>query len=633
MKFLMRASVRIKLMTLSLVISMFAVIAGATGVFYINKIKNNYEDIVGRSFAEINTVREMNSLFRKERAAVMELGLNNLSQENVNDALKEINEATEKYEKLNNAYLASKHSEEKVALNAKLQIKWKNYQAVTERVLTLNKSGKPEDRETISKILLHEADLAAKEYSAQNDEALAFHQNEVDQSVKQAIQDGKDANFYSAVIALSCFILTFVLGFVASNFITKVLQKIATDLSTSGEQVSSAATQIASSAEALSRSSTGQAASLQETSASVEEISAMINANTENAKQSSAVSAQSLNTAERGKGVVGEMIKAIGEIDHSNTGIMDQIDETNKEIENIVKIINEIGNKTKVINDIVFQTKLLSFNASVEAARAGEQGKGFAVVAEEVGNLASMSGAAALEITNMLDGSIRTVEGIVKDSKEKIGKLILDGKQKVETGTRVAYECEDVLKEIVSSVASVSSMVNEISRASQEQAQGLHEITKAIGQLDQITQQNTASSVQSAQAATSLSGQAATLNTIVQKFVQTIEGGASPAKPTTVKKDSPLKDSSLKSTSKPESAKTVAPKPEATKASSVAPKPAAQKPVLSKPATPKPAAPKLEVVKPKAEHLAVVGEDHGEIKVSSIKNAIPSSSDKRFEDV
>ena len=61
--------------------------------------------------------------------------------------------------------------------------------------------------------------------------------------------------------------------------------------------------------------------------------------------------------------------------------------ESNKEIQEIVKVIAEIGNKTKVINDIVFQTKLLSFNASVEAARAGENGKGFAVVAEEVGKL------------------------------------------------------------------------------------------------------------------------------------------------------------------------------------------------------------------------------------------------------
>ena len=78
----------------------------------------------------------------------------------------------------------------------------------------------------------------------------------------------------------------------------------------------------------------------------------------------------------------------------------------------ILGYIKSIEEKTKVINDIVFQTKLLSFNASVEAARAGEQGKGFAVVAEEVGNLATMSGTSAEEISKLLESSISHIESI-----------------------------------------------------------------------------------------------------------------------------------------------------------------------------------------------------------------------------
>lgn len=330
-------------------------------------------------------------------------------------------------------------------------------------------------------------------------------------------------------LLIALLVLSLFLSFWVGRSITKNIQNISINLSSNSSSVSSAATQIASVSEALSQATTEQAASLQETSSSIEEISSMISANTENAKQSSHVSEESLATAERGKQVVEHMIQAIGDINTSNTEIMNQIDETNKEIENIVKIINEIGTKTKVINDIVFQTKLLSFNASVEAARAGEQGKGFSVVAEEVGNLAAMSGDAALEITNMLDQSTRTVEGIVRNSKEKIGRLVTNGKEKVEIGTRVAHECEKVLNEIVSSVSSVSKMVTEISTASQEQTQGVHEITKAIAQLDQVTQQNTASSAESASAAVALSGQAEELNSLVQQLVQTIEGGGAVA--------------------------------------------------------------------------------------------------------
>lgn len=303
-----------------------------------------------------------------------------------------------------------------------------------------------------------------------------------------------------------------------------ILNEIVTGLNTSGQEVSSAAVQIASTSEQLSQASTEQAASLQETSSSVDEISSMISTNNENAMNSSKTSELSLLTAEKGKVVVGEMIKAIDDISSSNNLIMNQIDETNKDIESIITIINEIALKTKVINDIVFQTKLLSFNASVEAARAGEQGKGFSVVAEEVGNLAAMSGTAATEISAMLESSIKKVEDVVRNSKEKIGRLVISGKDNIVIGNRVAMDCDNVLNEIVNSVSSVSKMVNEISSASQEQALGVHEITKAMAQLDLVTQQNSSSSTESANAASMLSDQATQLNSLVQSLVQTING-------------------------------------------------------------------------------------------------------------
>ncbi len=315
--------------------------------------------------------------------------------------------------------------------------------------------------------------------------------------------------------------------FVASIMIKKPianLNQIASELSDSGSHVSSVATQIASTTEDLSHATTEQAASLQETSASIEEINSMIQNNTENAKKAALISGNSVSSAERGKEVINQMIKTINDINASNNGIAEQINKTNEEIANIVLIINDIGAKTKVINDIVFQTKLLSFNASVEAARAGEQGKGFAVVAEEVGNLAAMSGTAALEITNMLDGSIKTVEEIVKNSKDKIEKLVQEGKEKVTTGTRVAEECEGVFSEILTNISDVSKMVSEISGASQEQGQGVSEINRAIAQLDQVTHQNTSNATQSASAVAILSTQATQMNTIVQKLVSIIEG-------------------------------------------------------------------------------------------------------------
>lgn len=307
---------------------------------------------------------------------------------------------------------------------------------------------------------------------------------------------------------------------------TDNLNALAMQLDAAGKEVNGEASQIARGGEELSQASIKQASSLQETSASIEEISSMINNNSENCKQATTVSETSMRSTEKGKEVVESMIDAIGEINSSNEGIAQQIDETNKEIESIVKIINEIASKTKVINDIVFQTKLLSFNASVEAARAGEAGKGFAVVAEEVGNLAAMSGNAALEITKMLEESTTTVENIVKNSKEKIERLVRDSKDKVNHGKQIAQECEETFNEILKNINSVSQMIAEVSNASYEQAMGVTEINKAMAQLDQVTQLNTVNANSSAQSAVSLETQANRLNALVNELLLTLNGKA-----------------------------------------------------------------------------------------------------------
>lgn len=374
------------------------------------------------------------------------------------------------------------------------------------------------------------ADSKGKElinsFDAALNEVVDTNQKEMEAETKRTDDVYEQAK--RTMIFVSCFaiLIAGLLGYFILRAVNKAINRVIEELSNNSEQVSVAARQISESSQELSQAATEQASSLEETSSAVEEISSMVRRNAENANSSAQASMQGQKSCEKGKEVIGKMIRSMDEINHANDSVMNQVNESNQKISEIVDVIHEMGEKTKVINDIVFQTKLLSFNASVEAARAGEHGKGFAVVAEEVGNLAQMSGKAATEISEMLEGSIKRVEIAIQESKEKINTIILQGKGKVEEGSAIARECGDVLDEIVQSSAQINEMVRSIATASEEQSDGIAQITTAMSQLDQVTQTNASTSEEAASASEELSGQADQLKEVVALLVQSIKGDA-----------------------------------------------------------------------------------------------------------
>lgn len=309
-----------------------------------------------------------------------------------------------------------------------------------------------------------------------------------------------------------------------SNNVSRSIQSIADLLSKSAKKVSGSSNTLNANAAELSELTNEQASSLQETVSSVDEISAMVSRNTESSIESKKISENSESAARDGKNKIDRMVKAIDEISSSNHEIMNEMENNNNQISEIIQVIAEIESKTKVINDIVFQTKLLSFNASVEAARAGEHGKGFAVVAEEVGNLAQVSGDASEEISSMLESSITKVKAIVDETSKKVGVLIESGKEKVDKGKDVAKECQDSLESILQNTEKVNSIVSEIATASTEQSEGIQEITRAMSQLDQVTQQNTAIANDVTSYSTELNDQSVDLETMANRLSSLIHG-------------------------------------------------------------------------------------------------------------
>lgn len=285
-----------------------------------------------------------------------------------------------------------------------------------------------------------------------------------------------------------------------------------------------ASEKLTESSNSLSSVSSQQAAAVQETVSSLHEINAMSEKNFESIKISSMKSEEGKEQAINGKESIYKMASTIKEIAECNQEFFKEINSSSEELKTIIKIISDISEKTKVINDIVFQTRLLSFNASVEAARAGEHGKGFAVVAEEIGKLASVSGASAKEINDILSLANAQVESIITKMSSRVVELTAKASAQLDSGERITKECVTSLNEIVDNITELSSMMNEISMAITEQTKGYSEITRAIDQIDEGVHHGLGLSQETSEHAQKLTGQVVELKRIVGTIEREVLG-------------------------------------------------------------------------------------------------------------
>lgn len=517
-------SFRTKLLGLCIMLCAVSVFIGGVGYFGLREVNSQYHFVTEKIMPKQLLANQMFLEYRRVRITLRTLGLPGLNKEEAEKAVAGALDAVSKYEKAKAEYIALGFAPGQKEIWDRLDAAWVDFKAVGEKVVGLYRSGHPEDFKKMVDVFHGECPQKAAIFTAAGEELLKFHSELGQAKVNQANYASATANLTTTLSLFLGVGFGLLLGFLFAQNMTKTMQTIVSQLNQNAEQVASASAQIASSSAELSSATTEQASSLEQTASSLEEITSMIGKATESAQSAAQSSAGSKDKAETGRGAVDKMLGSMLEISESNEAIMNQVNASNQQMVEIVNLIQEIGNKTKVINEIVFQTKLLSFNASVEAARAGEHGKGFAVVAEEVGNLATMSGNAAKEISDMLEGSISKVQFIVEETKSKVESLVAMGKEKVNAGNSVANQCSDILNDILREVTVVSNLSQEISQASHEQSQGVAEINKAMRQLDTVTQQNSSTSEQAASAAEEMSAQAAALKKVVEKLVFVMEG-------------------------------------------------------------------------------------------------------------
>ncbi|MEF8759824.1 MAG: cache domain-containing protein [Candidatus Accumulibacter sp. UW25] len=245
-----------------------------------------------------------------------------------------------------------------------------------------------------------------------------------------------------------------------NNTVGKLSTTIAV-VNTSASELSNASTQVSATSQVLSQATSEQAASLEQTTSAIEEMSASIAQNTDNAKTTDSIARQSAADALAG----GEAVRST------------------------VAAMKSIAGKISIIDDIAYRTDLLALNAAIEAARAGEHGKGFAVVAAEVRKLAERSQVAAQEIGELASSSVETAE--------RAGKLF---------------------ETMLPSIRKTADLVGEITAASEEQTTGANQISQAMAQLNNVTQQNAATAEELSATAEQMNTQAESLNELMTQF-------------------------------------------------------------------------------------------------------------------
>jgi methyl-accepting chemotaxis protein len=253
-------------------------------------------------------------------------------------------------------------------------------------------------------------------------------------------------------------------------------------LSDAAAQIASAADEVSNSSQMLAEGASEQAAAIEETSSSLEEMASMTKQNADNANRANQLMVGTKDTVVMASRSMGNLTSSMREISRAS-------EETSKII--------------KTIDEIAFQTNLLALNAAVEAARAGEAGAGFAVVADEVRNLALRAAEAAKNTANLIEGTVK----------------------KVKEGSELVEKTDKEFGEVTASVGKSGELIAEISAASQEQAQGIEQVNKAVSEMDKVVQQNAANSEETASASEEMNAQATRMKEFVEGLVTLVGAG------------------------------------------------------------------------------------------------------------
>jgi methyl-accepting chemotaxis protein PixJ len=265
------------------------------------------------------------------------------------------------------------------------------------------------------------------------------------------------------------------------NSIVENLRQIVTQVKQAATRVNSALGENEDSIRQLATAALKQADETTQTLESVEDMTRSIRAVADSARQAATVARNASSTAEAGETAMDLTVQNI-------LGLRETIGETAKKVKRLGESSQQISKVVSLINQIALQTNLLAINAGIEAARAGEEGQGFAVVAEEVGELAARSAAATREIEQIVD--------TIQHETSEVVMAMEQGTTQVVEGTRLVENAKSSLGHILEVSRQIDHLAQSISEATVSQVQTSQAITGLMGEVAQVAERTSKSSLQ-----------------------------------------------------------------------------------------------------------------------------------------
>ncbi len=241
-------------------------------------------------------------------------------------------------------------------------------------------------------------------------------------------------------------------------------------------QVSAGSTNLAEASQSLAEGATEQAGAVEELQATITSITENIEKAADQAHESYVQAKQYADEADNSRAQMTAMVDA-----------MTRINETSKNIENIIS----------EIEDIASQTNLLSLNASIEAARAGEAGRGFAVVADQIRQLAEQSTKSAVDTRELIEGSL----------------------EEIAEGNKAADKAAASIETVVEGIDKIAESSKNISQVSRDQATAMDQAEQGVNQISEVVQANSATAQESSATSEELSAQAVSLDELISKYI------------------------------------------------------------------------------------------------------------------